>query len=293
MNLKTFKTLWGNTLPIEQACLQAKQAGFDGIEGRAPQNNVQIWKEALAAHKCDYIAEIVSGGDYVPERNWSIQNHMDDIQRQIDLSTPLNPHFATCIVGCDAWSEKDTLIFFEQAMGLEKKTGVTLSFETHRSRCLFNPWTTDSIVTELPEIKLTLDMSHWCVVAERQMDTELDLIKRIAPNIFHLHGRVGYDQGPQVPDPAAPEYEYALLVHEKIWQLVWNVQKKAGKEVSTFTPEFGPDGYCHLLPFTLAPVADIWQVNQWINHREKQKFDQLQLNDMQQTNKEKLNVFKS
>lgn len=293
MQLKTFKTLWGNALPIDQACLQAQQAGFDGIEGRAPQNEDKIWSEALAAHKCDYIAEIVSGGDYVPERNWSVQNHLDDIQRQIELSTPLNPLFATCIVGCDAWSEKDSLTFFEQAMSLEKKTGVILSFETHRSRCLFNPWTTDHIVKELPDIKLTLDMSHWCVVAERQMDTELDLIKRIAPNIFHLHGRVGYDQGPQVPDPAAPEYEYALLAHEKIWRLIWTVQTNAGKEISTFTPEFGPDGYCHLLPYTQAPVADIWHVNQWMNRREKQRFDQFQLNSMQQTNKEELNAFQS
>ena len=275
MKLNTFKPLWGNTDPIEVACQQAKEANFDGIEGRAPsQSDRTMWQEALEHHQCDYIAEIVSGGDYVPKRHWSVSQHLDDIKRQLDLARPLNPLFATCIVGCDAWSKPDSIRFFEQAMALQSELGLTLSFETHRSRCLFTPWITDRVVKELPEIKLTLDISHWCVVAERQMDTEMPLIQRIAPNVFHIHGRVGYDQGPQVPHPAAPEYEYALMAHEQIWQWIWRTQKEAGRTESTFTPEFGTDGYCHLLPFTQAPVADIWEINQWMNDRERHAFNQ-------------------
>ncbi|MDX1796717.1 MAG: sugar phosphate isomerase/epimerase, partial [Hydrogenovibrio sp.] len=69
MQLKTFKTLWGNRLPIHEACEQAKQAGFDGIEGQAPLDDSQrnLWQRALNDHDCDYIAEVVTGGDYVPQ----------------------------------------------------------------------------------------------------------------------------------------------------------------------------------------------------------------------------------
>jgi hypothetical protein len=38
------------------------------------------------------------------------------------------------------------------------------------------------------------------------------------------------------------------------------------------TPEFGPDGYLHSLPFTGAPVADLWQINTWMARRQKERF---------------------
>lgn len=278
MKLKTFKTLWGHQGSISEACQQAIEAGFSGIEGRAPEHNTiqSQWNETIKANHCEYIAEIVTGGNYVPDRNWTIEQHLLDMENQIQASLALNPLFATCITGCDAWREPESLAFFAKAIELGKRYGIPLSFETHRSRSLFNPWITERIVSNLPEIKLTLDMSHWCVVAEQQMDTEMNIMKRIAANVYHIHARVGYDQGPQVPDPAAPEYEHALHTHEAIWKVMWTEQQKAGRDVSTITPEFGPDGYCHVQPYTQQPVADIWKINQWMNQREEQLFSQFQ-----------------
>jgi hypothetical protein len=39
------------------------------------------------------------------------------------------------------------------------------------------------------------------------------------------------------------------------------------------TPEFGPDGYTHLLPFTKAPVADLWELNLGMARSQRQQFD--------------------
>jgi hypothetical protein len=39
------------------------------------------------------------------------------------------------------------------------------------------------------------------------------------------------------------------------------------------TPEFGPDGYLHCLPFTATPVADLWEINRWMGARERERFD--------------------
>ena len=44
--------------------------------------------------------------------------------------------------------------------------------------------------------------------------------------------------------------------------------------MTTLTPEFGPDGYTHLLPFTQAPVADTWGLNQWMARAEREHFAQ-------------------
>jgi hypothetical protein len=38
------------------------------------------------------------------------------------------------------------------------------------------------------------------------------------------------------------------------------------------TPEFGPDGYLHTLPFTHQPVADLWEINSWMGKTEKSHF---------------------
>ncbi len=278
MQQQMFKTMWGFDGSFEEACIQAKEAGFDGLEGRAPLESGErtYWKEMLKQYDLLYIAEIVTGGDYVPERHLSVNAHLDDVETALRNSVELSPLFATCIGGCDAWSEAESIRFFDKAMQLAENYGIDICFETHRSRSLFNPWTTRRIVEALPQMQLTADISHWCVVCERQMDTELDTIAAIAPNVRHIHARVGYDQGPQVPHPGAPEYAYALRAHQQCWEIIWNAQKQNGMKATTMTPEFGPDGYLHTLPFTQAPIADLWTLNRWMANEERQHYNRYQ-----------------
>jgi hypothetical protein len=165
--------------------------------------------------------------------------------------------------------------FFGQAMLIADKLGVTASFETHRSRSFFNPWTTRDILKQLPALKLTCDFSHWCVVCERLIDTEPDVIALCAERAHHIHARVGYDQGPQVPHPAAPEYSTALTAHEAWWSQIWCSQAARGLAVATMTPESGPDGYLQCEPFTGKPVADLAEINAWMAARQKKRFDEI------------------
>jgi len=271
-----FKTMWGFERDFETACIEAKTAGFEGIEGPAPEEAREraYWKACLQKHGLLYIAEAVTGGDYVPRRDLDVEGHMNDLQVILSRSVELEPLFVTCIGGLDAWSEEQSLRFFETGMKLAGSFGLEISFETHRSRSLFNPWVTQRIVKALPAISLTADISHWCVVCERQMDTEMETIEAIAPRVRHIHASVGYDQGPQVPHPAAPEYAYALQAHQSCWERFWDAQQKRGFETTTMTPEFGPDGYLHTLPFTQAPVADLWEINRWMGETERYHFEQ-------------------
>ncbi|WP_345990563.1 TIM barrel protein [Sulfurimonas sp. HSL1-2] len=271
MKLQLYKTMWGFEGDFETACAEASAAGFAGIEGPAPESSSQraYWKKCLEQYNLHYIAEAVTGGGYVPQRDLGVEGHLDDLNAILSRSAELSPRFVTCIGGLDAWSEAESLRFFTEGMKLAERYGVQISFETHRSRSLFNPWVTRRIVEALPEIALTLDISHWCVVCERQMDSEPEAINAIVPNVMHIHARVGYDQGPQVPHPAAPEYAYALKAHQGVWEQVWDSQRRRGFGFTTMTPEFGPDGYLHTLPFTKAPVADLWEINQWMGETER------------------------
>lgn len=274
MQQKMFKTLWGFDGDYLKAVEHAIADGFDGIEGPAPRDAMLRKDFAAAMHEAGllYIQEICTGGDYVPNRHATVVEHLQALEEEFAGGADLSPLFVTTMAGCDAWPETTSIDFFQQGMMLAEQVGVTLCYETHRSRSLFNPWTTQRIVEAIPEIRLTADFSHWCVVCERLIDTELDVIDAIAQNIHHIHARVGYDQGPQVPHPAAPEYAEALMAHQRWWEIIWDSQQKRGYSITTMTPEFGPDGYLHHLPFTDMPVADLRSINRWMARVERDHF---------------------
>lgn len=274
MNIQFFRSLWGVDAGLAQAAAEAAQAGFSGLESRVP-TAATAWSEleqALQRHGLLWNAEIVTGGDYVPRRNDTPQQHLAELESAVRSLAPFRPVRVNCITGLDAWDFQTALEYLERAHEVGEKYGVALCFETHRSRILFNPWVTRALLQKLPGLRLTADISHWCVVAERQMDTEMEVMEAIAPHVRHVHGRVGYDQGPQVPHPASPLHGYCLEAHQRCWELFWQAARDRGDGVVTMTPEFGSDGYLQCLPFTGQPVADLWEINQWMALTEQSHF---------------------
>ena len=274
MQCDLFKTLWGHEGSFESAALLASAAGFSGIEAPAPEHDDQRTElaQVLRHHGLSYIAEICTAGSYVPDRHATPDEHLQSLEQKIQRSLPLEPVFFNVMGGCDAWPLDVQIDFFGRAQSLADRLGVLCSFETHRGRSFFNPWVTRDVLRALPELRITCDFSHWVVVCERLMDSEWETILEVAERAHHIHARVGYDQGPQVPHPAAPEYAEALASHERCWQAIWASQVRRGYQRTTMTPEFGPDGYLHTLPFTHQPVADLWQVNSWIGKRQQDQF---------------------
>jgi len=169
MQLKLFKTLWGFTEDVEVAIRQAIQADFQGLEGAVPANSglVKRWKSQLGDAGLDFIAEITTAGSYVPDRNAGLQEHLDSLESKLEYSLMVDPLFITCLGGCDAWPEAKNVEFFSRAMELANAANCIISFETHRGRALFNPWITERIVAQLPEIKL---IRNWkCYTGSLQM----------------------------------------------------------------------------------------------------------------------------
>jgi len=277
MELRIFKTLWGHAGDLEKAIGDCREQDLGGIEGQAPSQSAarREFRSRLGDAGLDFIAEICTGGGYVPGRELSAFVHLDSLRRQSERAMDCKPLFLTVIAGCDAWSFGESVEFFAEAIGIADELGVTASFETHRSRSLFNPWTARDILRQLPEMKLTCDYSHWCVVCERLLDSEPEALSLCTERAWHIHARVGYDQGPQVPHPAAPEYRDALEAHERWWDQIWRAQLARGRQISTMTPEFGPDGYLQSHPFTREPAADLREVNAWMARRQRERFADL------------------
>ena len=65
-------------------------------------------------------------------------------------------------------------------------------------------------IPSIPALRLTADLSHSCVVAERLIAPELAPIQAMASRDDHVHARVGWAQGPQVSHPLGPEHREAL-----------------------------------------------------------------------------------
>jgi len=278
MKLECYKTLWGHDGSFALACQQALEAGFDGVEGPAPASGKEqrIWRQHLQDTGLLYIAEICTAGSYVPERQATVQDHLDSLENKLLLSLPLTPQFVTCLGGCDAWDEAQSLEFFSRAISLAQQCDMSISFETHRGRSFFNPWVTLRICEQLAGLQLTADFSHWCVVCERLLDVEQDVLDRLFGRVRHIHARVGYEQGPQVVDPRLARYQRALESHQRWWQQIWDCQRQQGYTRSTLTPEFGPDGYQQVDPFSGSPIGDLWEMNCWMAQNQQRQFQQWQ-----------------
>lgn len=272
--LLVFRSLWTNGFDLDAALEDCRGSSFDGVEGPVPEE-ASARKEFLAKLAnggVPFIAEITTGGGYVPSTR-SLARHLDDFARKAEAAKEAEPLFVTVLGGSDSWQTPLSVEFFGHALEIAHDLDLPVSFETHRSRPTFSPWSTAELLEQLPAMKLTCDFSHWCCVCERLvLDEEPELLKQIARRAHHFHARVGYEQGPQVPHPAAPEYAPALTAHEAWWKVIWQTQLAAGRDVITATPEFGPDGYLHTLPFTDAPVASLDEINGWMAARLRERF---------------------
>jgi len=281
VELLVLRSWWTGPSDVDALIQQTLDDGFDGIEGPIPQESQQRrhLRQRLQDSGLAFIAEATTGTDpnslkdwWIPRPERTIDNHLEDLKWVVDRAHNMGAMFVSTMCGYDAWSWQQNVEFFGRALELEKASGIIISFETHRSRSLYNPWVTRDLLNQFPPMKLTCDFSHWCVVCERLIDTEWSILELCAERAHHIQCRVGYPQHAQVADPRAPEYQEALVAHECWWDLIWAQQRKKGMAKTSMMPEFLYDGYMQTLPYTGLPVADVWEITCWMAERQRQRF---------------------
>ena len=198
MKLIIFRHLWGTTGEWEDLFPRFRRAGYRGIESALPSpENRERFRSLLRKHSLEFIPQIFSQGK-------SVADHLESLREQIAAVRTFAPRLVNAHSGQDAFSEDESIRFFEGALRLEAESGVVIAHETHRGRILFNPWSTARLLTRFPPLKLCCDFSHWVCVCERLIGDQIGIIRQCAKHCLHVHARVGYEQGPQVPDPRAP-----------------------------------------------------------------------------------------
>lgn len=268
MRLKKIKSLWGMSGPLDRQIARIAEAGYDGVEAALvfmEEREREQLAVLLQQYRMDLIAQaLTSGGD--------VAAHIEHFNHQLELASSFGAILVDAHGGKDHFRGDARKRFFDAALSSEARIGVPVGHETHRGRPLFTPWDTGELLTEFPELKITADISHWYCVCESDLAEHGDAMRMAAERTIHIHARVGYAEGPQVPHPAAPEYEGDLERHEAFWETVCRLRQEDGTETLTVTPEFGPPSYLHTLPFTNQPVADLWEVNEWMKARFVQRF---------------------
>eukprot|EP00939_MAST-03C_sp_MAST-3C-sp1_P001035 g1035.t1 len=204
-----------------------------------------------------------------------VQAHMDVFKEQVE---GIHRHFPDHFEFINSHSCKDYFTvdmadtFFDAALSFAPD----VMHEGHRKRFLHSPWVARDFLPKFPQLKFVADLSHYTCVAETGPD-DPDLnavIDALAPQVHHVHCRVGYDHGPQVSDPRMDDWIRYTEGFERWWDAIWESQIKRGDPFSTFTPEHGPPTY-QQCDNSGTPLGDIWDINHWIALRRQARFAEL------------------
>ncbi|MDA0700033.1 MAG: TIM barrel protein [bacterium] len=257
MKVAIYQTSWGSaTAGIEPFLERAQDSGFDGVEVFMPDPTTALAR--LAEERgLDLLGHIYStGGDSAAHVAFLREAYL----RAIDCG----PRLVNCQTGRDHFSFDNNLRIFEAAADLVRDHGVAIHHETHRSRPTFSIPATLKLLRALPDLTLTLDLSHWMVVHESDLRDQQATLDEILGHARHLHARVGHAEGPQVPDPRDEAWHPERARHLDLWRSVVQRRATGGDEHLTITTEFGPAPYLPAEPFSGKPVADQWAINVFV-----------------------------
>jgi len=205
-------------------------------------------------HDLKIIAQILTEGS-------NFKEHMHSLEQLAGKAVECKAILVNCHPGKDFFSYEENLSLLKRLSSLTKETNIPFTAETHRGRATYSLPQTVKFLSEIPDLFLTTDISHWMVVHESDLSNQAENLDIVIQRSSHIHARVGYEEGPQVPDPRAPEWQRHLENHLAVWQKIVDSCKRRGMAYLTITPEFGPPNYMHTLPYSNNPVCDAWEVN--------------------------------
>jgi sugar phosphate isomerase/epimerase len=253
--LLIFATNWGFAGSWDEFCSKIKKEGYDGAEAWYSEDEKQRSEFLAAFQKYDLKFGLLVGGH---DRDY--QKHFSQFSSNLEKAAALKPVYINCHSGRDHFSFGQNKKFIDRTTDVSDQTKIPVYHETHRGRILYSAPIARHFMEELPSLRLTLDISHWCNVHESLLADQEETVAMALSRTDHIHTRVGHAEGPQVNDPRAPEWTDAVKAHMGWWDKVVELKRKEGKRLTMLT-EFGPADYLPALPFTRQPVANQWEIN--------------------------------
>lgn len=252
------QTDWGFDGTRDEFCAAAKKEGYEGIEvwwTDKPADQKELF-DAVKKYKLQ-IGFLCGGYQSNADEHFALfKKNLD----AICANTYQKPVYVNCHSGKDYFTYEQNKQFIDYTTAKTKSTGIPIYHETHRSRMMFAAHITHNFAAKNAELRLTLDISHWCAVHESLLSDQKETIDYLLKRVDHIHSRIGHPEGPQVNDPRAPEWENTVKAHLAWWDKVIAYKKEKGERMTILT-EFGPPDYMTTLPYTRQPVANQWAIN--------------------------------
>lgn len=266
--LKFYATNWGMTGTWDSYCAKAKAAGYDGIETWLPGSKEEQEALVAALKKHNLSLGLLSGG-------WgsTFEDYLNGFKGNVQAATTFKPDYINCHTGKDYYTFEQNKQLVEAGQEIAKAAGIPIYHETHRGRFTFAAHLTADYLKAIQHLTLALDISHWCNVHESMLGDQKETVALALSRTGHIHARVGHPQGPQVNDPAAPEWKGVVDQHLAWWDEIISQHKANGAKQVTITPEFGPADYMPTLPFTRQPVGDQWAINVYMMNLIKARYN--------------------
>ncbi len=259
--LLVLATNWGFAGTTEEFCKQAKAAGYDGIEMWWPTTQAARDKLFAALKKFELeVGFLVAGNEPIPGQHFATFKNMLDAAAYNTIKRPL---YINCHSGRDYFTYDENKKLVDYSIELARETGLKICHETHRSRMLYSAPVARQFIQNIPALRITFDVSHWCNVHETLLHDQQQTIDLTLQRVDHIHARIGHPQGPQVNDPRAPEWKNAVEAHFSWWDKVVEMKKAKGEPI-TFLTEFGPPDYMPTEPYTRKPLSDQWAINAYM-----------------------------
>lgn len=260
MQIKMFCSGWGiDHLSLRGMLTKIKDAGFDGVEFGIPtdpavRDELRTLLDELGLDIIAHQYQAVGHGEaYAASYVQALEN-----------AASFQPLLINSHTGKDFWSMEENCRLVDLGQEIEDGYGMPVVHETHRGRFLYSTAASKTYFDARPNLRINADLSHWTCVSESLLEDQPDIIEEAIRRTEHVHARVGHAEGPQVPDPRAPEWQNELECFTGWWQRIADRFRQDGRKYLTITPEFGPPPYTWLWPDTQVPAADFFELNCWM-----------------------------
>jgi len=268
MELKILCTKWGHEdMVTEDFFIKVKEAGYSGVDTWVPEDADE--RKKFIRLLSEYDLAIVSH-QYQAYGN-SIDEFCKSFEYYLQFSAECNPIRINSHSGRDWFTLDEQLQVIDTAHNFSVKNNITVVHETHRGRIGYSPVNARDLFKMRPEMKITADFSHWICVTESYLENFKTELAEAIQRTEHIHARVGFVQGPQIPDPRLSFWQKEVDYFLKLWSDIID-KKRQTNAVLTITPEFGPPPYMWTDIKDDKPIVNQWDVNLFMKNLLNKKF---------------------
>ena len=241
-SLKILQSLWsmqnlrsGPDQPLADTVARIAAAGFDGIGS--------MWDTRETARAAATVArehKLIVEGLLLPAT-------VDELQPALDWGTEYGVHHINIQPNTRPRALRDMIKTIEGWQRLAEQVNFPLNIETHRGRITNDLLVTLDIIDQMPNLRLTADISHYVVGREIELPVSVESdaqIKAVLDKCEAYHGRVASSEQVQIP----LSYPWAKPWTEQFktwWRYGFESwRRRAGENAElTFVCELGPQPY--------------------------------------------------